>query len=151
MNAEPNQTDWELRAEIYRLFIETFEAPGADDLARALDVPVDDVVAGLHRLEANHHLVLAPGGTNLWMAHPFSAVPTDYPVEVAGGCYWANCAWDALGIPAITRGDSWTRTRCAESGVPLEYGVRDGALVSTEAVIHFAVPARHWYDNVAFT
>ena len=62
----------------------------------------------------------------------------------------------AFGIPAVLGGASLTRTRCAESGVPIEFGVRNDALINGRdqdpgALIHFAVPARHWYDNIAFT
>ena len=144
-------TDWKLRAEVYRLLIVTFEAPGTEDLAQALGISATDVEAGLLRLERNHLIVLASGETRPWMVHPFSTVPTEYPVETDGGRYWANCAWDSLGIPAVIGRDTWTRTRCAETGEPIEYGIRDGKLVAADAVIHFAVPARRWYDNVAFT
>ncbi len=148
--------DWEIRTAAYRHLIDTFTAPTVDDIAAAVDLTVDEVGAGLQRLDAGHQIVLAPGQMRIWMLHPFSAVPTAYPVEVEGGTYWGNCAWDAFGIPAVLGCGSNTPTRCAESGTPIEFGVRDGELVGGrveggDAVIHFAVPARHWYDNIAFT
>jgi len=34
------------------------------------------------------------------MAPPFSGVETAFPAEVQGRRYYANCVWDALGVPA---------------------------------------------------
>ena len=148
--------DWEIRTAAYRHLIDTFTAPAVDDIAAAVDLTVNEVGAGLRRLDAGHQIVLAPGQMRIWMLHPFSATPTAYPVEVEGGRYWGNCAWDAFGIPAVLGCDSRTPTRCAESGTPIEFGVRNGELVGgrgegRRAVVHFAVPARQWYDNIAFT
>ena len=80
--------DWEVRTAAYRHLIDTFGAPGTDDLARRLDMPAAEVEASLERLDAAHQIVLAPGGTRIWMLHPFSAIPTEFPVEVEGGTYW---------------------------------------------------------------
>ncbi len=156
MNEGIHRQDWKVRTAAYRHLIDTFTAPGAEDLARRLDMPATEIASSLERLAAGHQIVLAPGETRIWMLHPFSATPTDFPVEVEGGTYWANCAWDAFGIPAVLGTDSRTQTRCAESGAAIEFGVRDGALIGgraqdQSAFIHFAVPARHWYNNIAFT
>jgi len=156
VNDELRAQDWKVRTAAYRHLIDTFTAPGTADLARRLDMPADEVAASLERLAAGHQIVLAPGETRIWMLHPFSAIPTEFPVEVEGGTYWGNCAWDAFGIPVVLGGDGHTRTRCAESGAAIEFGVHDGALAGgpvpdESTVIHFAVPARHWYDNIAFT
>ena len=156
MSAELRPQDWEVRTAAYRHLIDTFAAPGIDELAPRLDMPAAEIEASLERLDAGHQIVLAPGETRIWMLHPFSAIPTEFPVEVEGGTYWGNCAWDAFGIPVVLGGNGRTRTRCAESGSTIEFGVRDGALMggpvqAESTVIHFAVPARHWYDNIAFT
>ena len=29
--------------------------------------------------------------------------------------------------------------------------IRGGALADREGIIHFAVPAHHWWDNIGFT
>lgn len=140
-----------VRYEIYRHFAETGRAPSADQLTEHAGVPVDAVESSLQRLAEAHAIVLAPGSANIWMAHPFSAVPTAYPVRTSTRTYWANCAWDALGIPVILGADTSTSTRCAESGEPLRLAVRQGALSMAEGVIHFLVPPRAFWDNVGFT
>jgi len=85
------------------------------------------------------------------MAHPFSAVPTAYPVKSEGRTYWANCAWDALGIPAMLHKDSKTETYCADCKTPLTIVIENDEVTSSQGIIHFAVPPRHFWDNVGFT
>ena len=146
-----SEFEWQVRTEVYRFFIETTNAPTVADIAEALDAAASDIETSLRRLEENHHIALSPGTSNIWMANPFSAIPTEFPAETSTGRYWANCAWDAVGIPATLGRDSWTRTRCAETGIPIQFGVRDGAFVAGEQVIHIAVPVRAFYDNIGFT
>ncbi|HEX7119264.1 MAG TPA: organomercurial lyase [Longimicrobiales bacterium] len=151
MRLEQAAVDARLRHRIYRHFAAFGEAPGASDLAEALEVPVAEIEASLDRLAAAHAIVLAPGSRNIWMVHPFSAVPTAYPVRTAERTYWANCAWDALGIPALLGMDGETRTQCADCGEPLAFRVRNGRVEPGDAVVHFVVPPKRFWENVGFT
>ncbi len=40
------------------------------------------------------------------MAWPFSGVETLFQVSVSDKTYFANCAWDSLGIPAALHTDA---------------------------------------------
>lgn len=142
--------DRRVRHRIYQAFIETARAPTADELAVALELPLDSVARSIDRLAEAHAIALAPGTRNVWMAFPFSAVPTAYPVRTAQRTYWANCAWDALGVPALLGVDAEIRTQCADCGDPLVFGVRDGQ-VESDAVVHFLVPPKRFWENVGFT
>jgi hypothetical protein len=152
-DALPALTDfhWALRTEIYACLAATTDAPNPDELAAWAGRPRAEIVAALDALEAHHHLALLPDRSGVWMAHPFSAVPTAYPVETERGRYWANCAWDALGICAILDTDGWTKTRCSASGTPLEFGVENGVRAGDEGVIHLVVPPRNAWDDIGFT
>jgi len=96
ITGDPSAADLAVRAGVYRHFVAHGEAPTTELLAVLLDRNEDSVRQSLERLEAARVLVLAPGTRQVWMAHPFSAVPTPYPVETRDCRYWANCAWDAL-------------------------------------------------------
>ena len=139
-----------VRTFIYRQFVETTAAPDMQTIARGVDASESDVANALRRLADAHALVLAPASTSIWMAHPFSAVPTDYPVDTNGRRYWANCAWDAAGILSMLGADGATRTRCADCGEPLTMSVREGRIAG-EGVVHYAVPPRRFWENVAYT
>jgi hypothetical protein len=151
MTATLTDFDWLVRGSIYRYFIHTTEPPSMNYLAESVHATEDEVADSLRRLDARHHIALAPGSLNVWMANPFSAFPTEYPAETPKGRYWTNCAWDAMGVPAIIDTDSWTRTRCQETGVPIEFGVKDGKLVAGNEVIHIAVRVSEFYNNIGFT
>ena len=154
MSAEsvtPDDRHWALRAEVYRHFARTGRAPSYEALSEATRLGLFEVPELLSTLEAHHHLALFPDRTGIWMAHPFSAVPTAFPVDTARGRFWGNCAWDALGIPAILGVDSRTRTECPASGEPISFGVERGKRVGDDAVVHFVVPPREAWDDIGFT
>ena len=143
--------DQKVRLSIYEHIVETGLAPTNDNLADCLRVSREELVSSLVRLTSNRALVLFPDTNEIWMAHPFSAVPTPYPVRTNRMTYYANCAWDALGIPALLQVDSLTETTCADCQESLTIGVTGNKLVDFGYVIDFAIPPRHFWDNVGFT
>jgi ribonuclease HI len=138
-----------VRLFVYRHFVDTGRAPDRPAIASAVSARDREVIGALHKLADMHALVLAPATTTIWMAHPFSAVPTAYPVVARGLTYFANCAWDAAGILSLV-GDGESRTRCDDCGVELTMTVRDQT-VTGDGVVHYAVPPRQFWDNVAYT
>ena len=142
--------DQDVRLHVFRRAAETAEVPKPDEIAAALGQPVPHVEDALRRLAAARLLVLAPGSTNVWVAPPFCATPTDFRVEARGRTYWAVCVWDALGIAAALGADADVAANCGDCGEELRLGVRGGALTLAEGVVHFAVPAARWWDNIAF-
>lgn len=145
------ETLWTIRSAVYDHFVETGNAPSPGELQQRTGLMADAICDGLRALADAHHLVLAPATTDIWMAHPFSAVPTEYPVDTAHRRYWANCAWDAFGIPALLDEDAKTATRCAHTGEPVELEVRSGHVQDAPGLVHFLVPARDFWKNVGFT
>jgi hypothetical protein len=97
-------------------------------------------------------LVLEPGTTSkIRMAPPFSGVETPFQVKVDAKSYYANCAWDALGVPAALRCDADVATTCADCGEPMSLQVKNGQPVPQDCATHFAVPAAHWWDAIIYT
>jgi hypothetical protein len=143
--------DWAVRSAIYVAFGESGQPPALGRIAADVGGTEHQIQRALSRLFEAHEIAPLPGGRGVWMANPFSGVPTDYAVETPDMTCYANCAWDALGVPAILGVDGWTRTKCAESGAPLEFGVRGGDLDGDECVIHLVTPIRHAWDDIGFT
>lgn len=145
-------TDEDVRLHIYRRFVEDATPPSVAQTSAALGVSRDDVAASYRRLAEGHVVVLEPGSLDVWMANPLSARPTSFRVRTEGGReYFAPCVWDAPGILAMLEIDGTADTVCPDCDAPLSLEVRDGDLVPTEAVAHFAVPARRWWDDIGFT
>jgi hypothetical protein len=65
--------------------------------------------------------------------------------------YFANCAWDSLGIPAALHADAQIEAACAQTGEPIRLNIKDGEVSTSKALVHFLVPFRDWYNDLAFT
>lgn len=139
-----------VRLFVYRHFVDTARAPDTAAIIRHTGAEGPAVAAALRKLADSRALVLAPASIDIWMAHPFSAVPTSYPVAIDGRTYYANCAWDAAGVLSILRRDGESRTRCADCGAGVSMAVKNGEIVG-DGVVHYAVPPRRFWENVAFT
>lgn len=140
--------DSALRLCIYDEIVRTSEAPSLAALARHFDAPEKEIRDSLRRLHDAHMLVLQPSGEVL-MANPFSAVPTPFVTEAGGRRWFGNCIWDALGILATLHADGRVLTSCASSGDNMELAVRHRALTG-DGIVHFALPARRWWDDIVF-
>jgi Alkylmercury lyase len=92
--------DTQIKVAIYKHFAETGRAPSASMFARLIGSDRESVHQGYARLRAQRMRVLQSDGESIRMAPPFSGVATQHVVSVTGKRYFANCAWDALGIPA---------------------------------------------------
>jgi hypothetical protein len=142
--------DRTVRLHVFRQAAEMARVPTPEEIAAELDLSPLEVEESLYRLAASHLLVLAPGMANVWVAPPFCAVPTDFRVNALDRTYWGICIWDALGIPAALHADATITARCGDCGDELGLQVQEGRLVRREGIVHFAVPAIRWWENIAF-
>ena len=142
----------EVRLAVYQHFVSAGRAPSIAEVADALGAGDGDVREAFASLAAQHVLVLQPDTDEVWMAMPFSAVETAFKVVTEEGAWWANCAWDALGIPAMLGQDAEIYSTCPASGIPLRVTVVAGELgVDTQSVVHFLLPAARWWDDIGYT
>jgi hypothetical protein len=72
-------------------------------------------------------------------------------VHANGKTYFANCAWDSLGIPVALHCDADVEAACAWSNEPITLQVCAGHVSESDVLIHFLVPFKHWYDDLVFT
>ncbi len=139
-----------LRQQIYRHFIRRGRAPTVSEAAVSAKASLRETKAALDRLCQSHAFVLQENG-ELWRAAPFSAVPTAFPVRIGRRSWYGNCIWDALGIPAMLEKDGEIDASCGCCNQAMPLRIRKGRLLDQEGIIHFAVPARQWYQDVVFT
>src|SRR5438552_18055149 len=111
--------DIRTKLAIYEHFATTGARPTMSDVAAKVGVAAGEVRGIFERLRAQRVLVLEPDGESIRMAPPFSGVPTQHVVIVDETRYFANCAWDAFGIPAALRYAGRVHSRCEQSGEPL--------------------------------
>lgn len=115
------------RAEVLRSVLRAFVEHGGpvslNTVAGAFpDWPAATVQSHLAALDQNDLIVLA--GDTVQFAYPFSASPTPFAVTLANGQErFACCATDALGMAAMLGARVHIRSRCHQSGEPLEMDV----------------------------
>jgi hypothetical protein len=143
------EIDPRVRAAVYETTLRNGAPPAGSQVAIALQLPVAEVLASFRRLAEAHMLVLQRDSGEILMANPFSAVPTPFRVRAGSLASYGNCIWDALGIPAMLGSDAEIETSCADCGTAARIAVRDGA-VHGEGLMHFAVPAHSWWDDIVF-
>jgi len=137
--------DTTVKLYIYRTIAETTRPPTAAHVAGVLESPVAEVEEAFRRLAGKRLLVLEPGTTSrIRMAPPFSGIETPFLVRAGEKGHYANCVWDALGVPAALHQDARVAASDGHTGEPLELEVRNGAPLPRPYVSHFAVPAAHW-------
>jgi hypothetical protein len=142
---------WEIRAFIYRHFAETTRPATVDETASRFALSDEEAGSAYEELHRRHALYLKPGTHEILMANPFSGVETPFRVHANDKTYFANCAWDSLGIPAALYADAEIEAACAQSGEPICLHVKGGQVMDSGALIHFLIPFHAWYDDLVST
>jgi hypothetical protein len=143
--------DTAVKVAIYRSTAQTGRPPSLDTVAQQVDAAPDTVRQAYTRLRTSRVLFLEPDGVTIRMAPPFSGVPTQHRVTVDEIEYYANCAWDALGIPAALHRPGVVRSRCEQSLEPLLLPVSESGPKASTWLFHCLVPAAKWWDDLVFT
>lgn len=143
-----------VRVRLYQMFIERGRCPSVAAVAGALECEASRIAAAFKELAAAHVLVLQAGGEVL-MANPLSAVPTPFVVEAQTDAtprtFYGNCIWDALGVLAMLHRDGRVVASCGCCGESMTVSLSRGAVESRPpGIVHFALPARRWWDDIVF-
>ena len=148
MNAFEN----DVRMAVYRHFVEQCRAPAIEEVADALGTDAGQILQAYEKLAEEHVIVLQQDMRELRMAMPFSAIETTFRVYIGDFEWFANCAWDALGIAAMLSRDTRIDARCPVADDDLRLHVKSGELDPGQvALVHFAVPAASWWEDIAYT
>jgi hypothetical protein len=143
--------DTQIRQRIYDFTLELGRPPKIDEIDRPEHVSDAEVRDSLRRLEKARTIVLQPITDEILMAPPFSAVPTPFVVESDLHRSYANCAWDALGVPVMMHQPARVRSACACCGRSIVLDISPDAPPDEDAVVHFAIPAARWWADIVFT
>jgi hypothetical protein len=143
--------DQAVRVHIYERFVEDGRPPAVAETATARGLVETEAAAAYRRLAEAHVIVLEHGTTDVRMAAPLSTVPTPFRAETGHGSFYGNCIWDGLGAVAMLGRNGRVETRCPDCREPLVFTVTAGELEPLDAVVHYAVPAARWWDDIGFS
>ncbi len=140
----------DVRIYVYTVIADTGRAPSSSAIATQFTIGEKEAREALAELGRRRMLVLDHAG-EIWMAGPVSAVPTDFLVRGKSATWWANCAWDMLGVPASLGIDAQVEARVAGSDetIAIDVSAADGP--RGEGIVHILVPARQWYEDIGYT
>ena len=144
-----NNFERHVRAHVIQTLRDASAAPSTGTIASVLGSSEAEVCLALRSLADEHRLVLLPGTDSVWMAHPFSAVATDFIVRIGDRSWYANCVWDGLSILALL-GNGTIETHSPATQKPMRFSVTEGR-VDGEGLVHFLVPAKAFWEDIAFT
>lgn len=142
---------WDIRAFVYHYFAETTRPPSVEETAARFGLTPPEAVSAYEDLHQRHAFFLQPGTHRILMANPFSGVETPFKVHANGKSYFANCAWDSLGISAALHADAAIDAECAQSGERIRLTVSGQSVQYEAGLVHFLVPFTNWYDDLPFT
>ena len=144
--------DTSVKLNIYQMVARTTRMPTSIDVALGIGCSMADVEQAFQRLSQKRLLVLEPGSVSrIRMAPPFSGIETQHRVKIQDKVYFGNCAWDAFGIAAALKQDADIESACADCGETLRFQIRNGQALPQEGVVHFAVPAAQWWQDIVYT
>ena len=148
---ETAEFDNRVKVAVYRVTAESGSIPSIEVVAEKVGAPTGDGEGSLRATAGGRLLLLENDGVTIRMAPPFSGVPTQHRVSVDGVDYFANCAWDALGIVAALHRPGLVHSRCEQSLEPLELSVGVNGPEPSTWLFHCLVPAAKWWDDLVFT
>lgn len=150
MDQTLQELDRHVREFAYDIAMQRGSPPTLAETSAALSIPLEDVHSAFQRLAEGHILVLQPENGEILMANPFSAVPTPFLVELETFSCFGNCIWDALGIAAMLKRDARIKTACGDCGTAMELSIVNGQVKGDQGIIHFALPALRWWEDIVF-
>ena len=142
---------WQVRHFVYNHLANTTYPPGVEDTAAHFNISAKEASALYKELHNRHAFFLEPETLSIRMANPFSGIPTDFRVQANGKTYYANCAWDMLGIPAALHVDVVIEAVCTESNDAVQLQITNGQITNNQLLVHFPLPFARWYDDLTFT
>jgi hypothetical protein len=140
-----------------RVFIYTHVAdsgvpPTCAEIAEHFQITREAARQQLMTLGATKRIIASTTTGEIWMSGPFSALPTRFRVHGPSASWWANCAWDMLGIPASLGVSARIHASCAccDESVRIDVDAETGPREEV-GIVHILLPARRWYEDIGFT
>ena len=142
---------WQVRHFVYTHIADTTHPPSVEETATHFNIKAEEAGEIYKELNNRHSFFLEPETLTIRMANPFSGIPTDFKVHANGKTYFANCAWDMLGIPAALHCDAIIEAVCTESNDLVQLEVKGGKVTNSELLVHFPLSFSRWYDDLVYT
>ncbi len=144
-----------VRKLVYDTFVERGRAPHLEEIIQEFRLDRQEAIDTLEALEGGRLLHRLPGTQRILMAWPFANMATPFLVRTESRrSYYANCAWDAIGLHVLLRQPVRIQAYCRHCGEPLELSLQDEKVVERRpegVLVHFSKPAAQWFEDIIDT
>ena len=147
----PKPTAGALRVHVYDKLLDGGRPPTISEIAEHFAISPADSRRAIAAMQIGKTVLPDPHTGEIWMAGPFSAGPTAYRVIGRHAQWFANCAWDMLGIAVIADEEVRIESQCTDCGAPISMRANPRTPPVAEGIVHFLIPARRWYEDIGFT
>jgi len=150
----------ELRVFVYDTIARRGRPPASTEIGVHFGITPDDARGAVADAGLGHAMFPDPYTGEIAIAGPVAGIPTSYRVSANGVTWFANSAWDMLGVAAMFMTEVTIETRCTDCGDPVKFFLDPHAFPAfsfpkgskdEKAIIHFLMPARQWHDDIAAT
>lgn len=140
-----------LRRFIYDELIANGLPPSTERIAEHFRTPRDVAKTALADMKIGKTVLVHPTTGEIWMAGPFASEPTPYQITRGTTRWWANCAWDLLGVAWLLGPPVRLQASCTDCSLTFDMEVGTDGPPPSDWVVHFLLPARRWYEDIGFT
>ena len=150
----------ELRVFVYDTIASRGRPPASTEIGAHFGITPDDARGAIADARLGKTLFPDPQTGEIAIAGPVAGSPTPYRVTASGVTWFANSAWDMLGVAAMFGNEVTIESRCPDCGDPIKFildplsfpafrfpmGAADDRMI-----VHFLMPARQWENDIAAT
>lgn len=150
----------ELRVFVYDTIASRGRPPATTEIGAHFGITPDDARGAIVDARLGKTLFPDPNTGEIAIAGPVAGSPTIHRVTASGVTWFANSAWDMLGVSAMFGNEVTIESRCTDCGDAVKFyldpisfpafrfpkGTTDDGML-----VHFLMPARQWQDDIAAT
>ncbi|HET9423912.1 MAG TPA: organomercurial lyase [Gemmatimonadaceae bacterium] len=150
----------ELRVFVYDTIASRGRPPASTEIGAHFGITADDARGAIADARLGKTLHPDPATGEIAIAGPVAGTPTHYRVMANGVTWFANSAWDMLGVAAMFMTEVTIDARCADCGDPVKLFLDPVAFPAFRfpkgesgdpMLLHFQLPASKWQDDIAAT
>jgi hypothetical protein len=147
----------ELRVFVYDTIARRGRPPASTEIGAHFGITPDDARVAVADAALGKALFPDPHTGEIAIAGPVAGTPTSYRVSANGVTWFANSAWDMLGVAAMFMTEVTIDAKCTDCGEPVKFFLDPLAFpafrfvngsLDDKAVVHFLLPARQWQDDI---
>ena len=150
----------ELRVFVYDQIAARGRPPASTEIGAHFGITADDARGAIADARLGKELFPDPTTGEIAIAGPVAGVPTHYRVIADGVTWFANSAWDMLGVAAMFMKEVAIDARCGDCGEVVKFTLDPVAFPAFSfpkgetgdgLLVHFQLPANRWDEDIAAT